>query len=74
MIWAFLIGGQICDPWDYSDNPPPQLRVKNFELSKKIKLNFMKIFLKKSQKGHIWKTARFWAVLFGGKIRSSIGR
>ena len=30
-------------------------------------------FDKNHKKRHIWKTARFWAVLFGDKIRSPIG-
>ena len=73
MIWAFLIGVRICNPWDYSDSP---LNTDwEFQILKKInKFIFHEFFFEKITKRHIWKTARFWEVLFGGENRSPIWR
>ena len=68
--WAVIIGGKIRNLWNYSDRTDKQgweLQI----LRKKIYM-FSEIFLKKSQKTYIWKTAGNWTVIIGGKTCNSL--
>ena len=61
-----MFGGKIRNPYEYPDST--QLQGEEFQIKKSFL--FWKT-MTKSQKRHISKTTKIWAVIFGGKICNS---